>query len=397
MNRHLKADDRILIAGGGLAGQRCAEALRRFGFDGRITVLCAERHRPYDRPPLSKELLAASGPGRRDTVDGIAYRSPAWYESARVDLLLGTRAVALDPRARTVLLSGGGRLRYRRLLIATGGRPRTLPILERYDNVTTLRTVDDCWRLSEVLRSGGRLAVIGAGFIGQEVAATAREAGCEVTVIEAAPAPLVGVLGAQLGAWFARLHREHGVEVLTGSTIARVRGQGSITELRLSSGRSVRLDHVVVGIGVAPECDWLSQTRLDTTLGVRVDPHGRTAMTSVFAAGDVASTFEPRLGRHVPGSHWEAAGRQGTRVAQAMLGLDPGPVPLSSFWTDQYGLRIQYLGHASGADRLQIEGDPGSRSFTATFTRAGRPVAALLVNTPRALPAARQAIEKGAT
>ncbi len=398
MTNYCNERDGIVIVGGGLAGQRCAEALRRCGFDGRITMLCAEPHRPYDRPPLSKELLgSARGHCGERAEDRIAYRPAQWYETARVELLLASPAVALDPRERRVRLADGSSLRYSRLLIASGSRPRTLPMFERYDNVSTLRTLEDSRRLREVLRTRGRLAVIGAGFIGQEVAAAAREAGCQVTMIEAASAPLLGILGAELGTWFARLHRQRGVKVLTGCTIVDARGNGAVDELRLSNGRVARPDHVVVGVGVAPDCAWLQGSGLETTPGVPVDPHGRTAIDGVFAAGDVACTFDPRAGQHVPGSHWEAAGRQGTRAARAMLGLDPGPVPPSTFWTDQYGVRVHYVGRASGADRIELEGDPDSRSFTATFTRAGRPVAALLVGRPRALPAARASIEKGAT
>lgn len=389
----------MVVVGGGLAGQRCAEALRRNGYEGPIKIVCAERYRPYDRPPLSKDALTGSHPVSCDprSEDALAYRPCRWYEQAEVDLLLGLSAVALRPTERRVLLSDGSRLRYDRLVIATGSRPRTLPMLEGYDNVSTLRTIDDCWRLSEVLASRPRLAVIGAGFIGQEVAATARRLGCEVTMVEAAPAPLAAIIGCELGTWFARLHREEGVEVLTDSTVERARGNGAVEDIRLSGGRTLRVDHVVVGAGVTPNCEWLAGSGVEVAGGVRVDPHGRTEVDAVLAVGDAAAALDPRAGRHVPGSHWEAAGRQGARAARAMLGLDPGDVPVSSFWTDQYGLRIQYLGYAPRADAIALDGDPDSRSFTATFTNAGRPVAALLVNRPRSLPAARASIEKGVT
>lgn len=389
--------DGIVIVGGGLAGQRCVETLRRNGCEDAIRIVCAEPHRPYDRPPLSKGALAGSHPVSSPprTENALAYRPPEWYEHARVELLLATAAVAVRPAEHRVLLSDGNSLRYRRLLIATGSRPRTLPMLEHFDNVSTLRTLDDCWQLSEVLSSRPRLAVIGAGFIGQEVAATARQLGCDVTIVEAAPAPLAGILGCELGAWFARLHRAEGADVLTDSTIERARGNGDVQEIRLSSGRTLRVDHVLVGIGVTANCEWLARSGLKVAGGVRVDPHGRTGLDDVLAVGDAATTLDPRAGRYVPGSHWEAAGRQATRAARVMLGLDPGATPVSSFWTDQYGIRIQYLGHAPRADAIELDGDPDSRSFTATFTRAGRAVAALLVNRSRSLPAARELIEKG--
>ena len=397
MRRGHRATDGIVIAGGGLAGQRCAESLRRNGYDGALRIVCSERHRPYDRPPLSKGALAGSHAASLEprSADAVAYKSSDWYEDARVDLLLGVSASALHAAEQRVELSDGRVLRYDRLLIATGSRPRTLPVLDRYDNVSTLRTLDDCWRLSETLGSRPRLAVIGAGFIGQEVAATARRLGCEVTIVEAAPTPLAGILGRELGAWFARLHRSEGVEVLTDSSIEGIRGNGAVEELQLSEGRTLRVDHVVLGIGVIPNCEWLSGNGLDIEAGVRVDAHGRTELDGVLAVGDAAATLDPRTGCHVPGSHWEAAARQGATAARVMLGLDPGTAPVSSFWTDQYGVRIQYLGHAPRADAIEFDGDVDRRSFTATFTRAGRPVAALLVNRPRSLPAARESIQKG--
>jgi NADPH-dependent 2,4-dienoyl-CoA reductase/sulfur reductase-like enzyme len=398
MTRLGSSNDGIVIVGGGLAGQRCAETLRHGGYDGCIRIVCAEPHRPYDRPPLSKEALVVSqacsfGPGAEDA---LAFRPSAWYEREAVDLLLGVRAVALQRRERRVLLSDASSLRYRALLIATGSRPRSLSTLERFSNVSTLRTLDDCRCLSEAIRSRPRLVVIGAGFIGQEVAATSRSLGCEVLLIDAAPAPLAGILGPELGEWFAQLHRDQGVELLTSCGLEGARGNGTVEELRLSDGSTVRPEHVVVGVGVRPECEWLVDSGLEAAGGVRVDSSGRTARDDVFAAGDAASSFDPSSGRYLAGAHWEAAGRQGARAARMMLGVAPGPVPVSSFWTDQYGIRIQCLGEPRGADAISFDGDPAGRSFTATFRRAGRTIAALVVNRPRSLPAMRELIEKGA-
>jgi 3-phenylpropionate/trans-cinnamate dioxygenase ferredoxin reductase subunit len=384
-------EDGIAIAGGGLAGQRCAETLRREGYDGPIRMICSEPHRPYDRPPLSKALLTGA-----DDAASLAFRPAGWYRERGIDLLMGVRATGLELAGRRLRLSDGGALRFSRLLIATGGTPRTLPLLAGYDNVSVLRTLDDALALRSVLRASPRLAVVGAGFIGLEIAATARRLGAEVTVIEAASAPLAGVLGDELGAWFTRLHRAEGVRVLTGASVDRVIAAcGSVRAMVLAAGAVVEADHVVVGVGIAPDVGWLADSGLRAPAGVAADPHGRTAIDGVFAAGDAAATFDPGLGRHLPGSHWEAAARQGARVARLMLGLDPGPAPLTSFWTDQYGLRIQYVGRARPGDELAIDGDPESRQFAARFTRDGRAVAALLVNRPRCLPAARTAIEKG--
>ncbi|HUO71797.1 MAG TPA: FAD-dependent oxidoreductase [Solirubrobacteraceae bacterium] len=388
MSTHIA--DGIVIAGGGLAGQRCAETLRRSGYEQPIRMLCAEVHRPYDRPPLSKEMLTGEHPA-----DELPFRAPEWYEQHDIDLLLGVSATGLAPAERRVFLSDGSSVRYDKLLIATGSRPRMLPLLESYDNVSVLRTVDDSVRLAQQLAARPALAVIGAGFIGQEVAATARSLGAEVVMIEAAPSPLHAILGAAMGDWFTEFHRARGVDVVGNATVTGVSANGAVRAVRLSNERVLPVDHVVVGIGVVADVDWLSGSGLQHERGIPVDPHGRTEIDDVFAAGDAAATFDPMVGSHVPGSHWEAAGRQGARAARAMLGLEPGSVPRTSFWTDQYGIRIQYLGHARLADSVTIDSEPGELGFTATFTRAGRAVAALLVDRPRALPAARKLIENG--
>jgi 3-phenylpropionate/trans-cinnamate dioxygenase ferredoxin reductase subunit len=373
----------IVIAGGGLAAQRCAETLRRAGHDGPIRMICAEPHRPYDRPPLSKALLGPEGAGH-DT----SFRTAGWYEEQRIELLLGVAATALDPATRSVALGDGTPVRYDRLLIATGSRPRTLALLEGFANVSTLRTIDDAHALRESLAPGARIVVAGAGFIGQEVAAAAVKAGARTTIVEAARAPMEALLGATMGQWFADLHRRNGVQVVTGAQITQVQGDERVASVTLSNGRRLRCDHVVVGVGVVPDVAWVGGSGLDPS-GIRVAPGGRTALPGVFAAGDAAAAYEPLLGRHVPGAHWEAAARQGAAAARAMLGLDVPAAGAASFWSDLYGTRVQYLGHARLADGFAIEGDTTAPEFTATFTRAGAPVAVLLVGRPHDLPRAR--------
>jgi NADPH-dependent 2,4-dienoyl-CoA reductase/sulfur reductase-like enzyme len=378
--------DGVVIAGGGLAAQRAAETLRRLGYAGPIRMVCGESHLPYDRPPLSKGILTGELTG-----ESLGFRRDAWYEDNAVDLLIDVRTTDLSTEERRVGLSDGTTLRYDQLLIATGSRPRALPMLAGYENVSELRTIDDAQRLRHALRAGMRLAVAGAGFIGMEVASTARKLGAEITMIEAAPSPVFGVLGQTLGTWFAGLHREEGVEVITDRTVTGVSGDRAVKSLRLSDGRAIETDHVIAGVGVQPNVEWLAGAGLAKD-GVPVNVHGQTDADGVFAAGDAAATYDHRVGRHVPGSHWEAAGRQAARAARLMLGLEPGLVELSSFWTDQYGIRIQYLGNAQLADAIVIDGDPEDRNFTATFTRQARPVAALLVDRPRSLPAMRKLI-----
>ncbi len=382
-------DDGVLIVGGGLAGQRCAEALRRRGYEGPVRIVCAEPEPPYDRPPLSKELLA----GKVDD-DSVAYRPAWWYEEMQVELLLGARAEALDPGARTVRLEGGAELRYEWLLIASGGAARRLPFLDGYANVHALRTLEDARCLRRELVRGARLAVVGAGFIGQEVAATARGLGVEVTMIEALPTPLAPILGERIGAWFAGLHREEGVRVLTGANLEGARGEGRVEELVLAGGERIAADAVVVGVGTAPATDWLRGSGLEEG-GVRTDAACRTRIPGVFAAGDASLPFEPRFGVHARTEHWDAAAWQGAAAAAAMLSEYLGTPPLPSFWSDQYGLRVQYVGHAQHADGVLVEGDPAERDFEAVFTRGGVAVAGLAVGRPRAIPVLRKRIERG--
>jgi len=373
----------VVIAGGGLAAQRCAETLRRAGYDGRIRMICAEPHRPYDRPPLSKQVLLDE---EHDQM--LSFRAGEWYEENGVELVLGVRAAGLAPSQKLLALSDGSHINYEQLLIATGSRPRRMPMLDGYSNVTSLRTIEGARALRAALRPGSRLAVVGAGFIGQEVAASARKAGVDTTIIEAAPAPLLNVLGPTLGEWLAGLHRSEGVDLRLGTRVSSVNGSGSISSLALTDGSHLECDHVLLGVGVEPDLDWLQGSGLDRA-GVRTDTSCRSDLPDIFAAGDAAAAFDPILGRHVVGSHWEAAGRQGARAAKAMLGLEPGPPVMTSFWTDLFDTRIQYLGHAGLADEVSFDGDCQSRDFSATFVRNGRPVAGLLVARPHELPAMR--------
>jgi NADPH-dependent 2,4-dienoyl-CoA reductase/sulfur reductase-like enzyme len=382
--------DGVVIVGGGLAAQRCCETLRAKGYEGAIRILCAEPHQPYDRPPLSKEMLSGEMPE-----EALALRPGGWYEQKGVDLLLGDAATRLLPAERRIE-HGRGSLRYDSLVVACGSEPRMLPALGGFENVQALRTVDDARELREALRPGCRLAVVGAGFIGLEVAATARKLGAEVTLIEAAPAPLALVLGEQLGGWFAQMHRDEGVEVLLSAGVREARGGRRVRELVLADGRSVSCDRVVVGVGVRPATSWLADCGLEDG-GVVVDPDGRSAAADVYAAGDAARVYDRALARHVRTDHWEAAARQGAAAARAILGLDAAHEPPPSFWSDQYGVRVQYVGRAEDADRVEIDGDPATRDFQAELKRAGSPVAFLLVGRPRALPDARRRLMQATT
>ena len=323
----------IVIAGGGLAGQRCAETLRAQGYEGTIRMACAEPARPYDRPPLSKEALSAP-------VD-LSLRPEQWYADNEVDLLLGVRATGVTGR---YLETTAGPLRFDRLLVATGATPRRLPF------GSPLRTVADAAGLRERLRPGAPLAIVGCGFVGMEVAATARRLGVEVVLIDVMPQPLAGLLGPDVSRWLVGLHRDEGVEVVLGEGVAAARRGG----LEFVGGRRIACDHVVVGIGVVPGERWAA---------------GRP---DVFYAGDVNGS-----------QHWDAAARQAQAAARAMLGLTPPPPAPPSFWSDQYGLRIQYVGDAATGDSVSWDGGPGARELTAVYRRGDAVVAALTVNRPR--------------
>jgi 3-phenylpropionate/trans-cinnamate dioxygenase ferredoxin reductase component len=376
----------VVIAGGGLAAQRCTERLRRRGYDAPIRIVCGESHLPYDRPPLSKEHLT-------DGERKLSFRDSDWYADKSVELLLGERAARLDAAAHTLELESGDALRYDQLLIATGAAPRLLPAAARFSNSLALRTVADAAALRERLLPGSRLVIVGAGFIGLEVAATARGLGVEVTIVELEELPLAGILGPQLGRWFAAMHADEGVSLALSTGVSEFRGNGSVEEIALSDGRILPCDALVVAIGVSPALEWLEGSGLDTG-GVPVDLAGRTSLPGVYAAGDSARPWEPLLGTHVRSEHWEAAAAQGSAVADAILGREPASRGASSFWSDQYGVRVQYLGHAGIADSVSIDGDPAERDFTALFTRRGEPVAALMAGRPRALPEMRRLIER---
>jgi 3-phenylpropionate/trans-cinnamate dioxygenase ferredoxin reductase subunit len=370
----------VVIAGGGLAAQRCAETLRRLGYEGAVRIVCAEPHHPYDRPPLSKELLG------EEQADPVPFRSPEWLEERAIEVLEGTTASAFDADARRLSLADGSSRDYEHLVIATGSRPRMLEPFARFSNVSVLRTIEDSLLLRGLLERGAHLLIVGAGFIGQEVAAAARKRGLAVTVVEAAPLPMHGVLGSEIGGWFAALHREEGVDLVLGQTAAQIHGGDRVEAVTLDDGRRIEAEHVLIGVGVTPDVGW---TGIEAG-GVPVDVGGRSEWPDVYAAGDAAAFYDPFLGRHALSGHWESAGRQGAAVAHSITGSEPPRPALSSFWSDQYGMRIQYLGHAALADALEVDGDLAARDFVALYTRSGEPVAALIVGRPRALGELRE-------
>jgi 3-phenylpropionate/trans-cinnamate dioxygenase ferredoxin reductase component len=378
----------FVIVGAGLAGAKAAETLREEGFDGRVVLVADEARLPYERPPLSKSYLAGDS-----TFADAQVHDDGFYSDHGIELLTSMRAAALDPSAQRVLLSDGHELRYDRLLIATGAVPRRPPIEGAHgDGVHVLRTVADADALRAALGAGARLLVIGAGWIGCEAAATARGLGAEVTVIEHATVPLERVLGRRLGAFFAGLHRSHGVELLTSAGVESIDDAGR--RVRLSGGRTINADAVLIGVGVAPATALAEAAGIDVDNGIVVDEHLRTSAPDVFAAGDVASAFHPTYARHVRVEHWDNAQAQGAAAARAMLGIGGSYTKLPYFFSDQYDLGMEYVGLHDPDDELVIRGSLDDGRFQAFWIGAdGSVSAAMHVNDWDAIDPIRAIVE----
>jgi NADPH-dependent 2,4-dienoyl-CoA reductase/sulfur reductase-like enzyme len=385
--------ERVVVVGASLAGLRAVEALRRDGYTGRITLVGAEAHEPYDRPPLSKEFLA----GAKRRVEIALRRDP--IEDLGLDLRLGAGATALHLDARTVTVDGDA-LPYDGLIIATGAHPRRLPGQPALDGVLTLRTVDDAERIRAVLDRGERLCVIGAGFIGAEVAATARGKGHAVTVLEALPQPMVRGVGAVIGEVLARLHRAHGVDLRLGAGVEGIAGDGRVERVELADGDAVDCDAVLVAIGVVPSTDWLDGSGLAIDNGVVCDATLHAA-PDVVVAGDVCRWPNPRFGGEVMRvEHWTNAAEQGVHAARALLaGADAVPFdPVPYVWSDQYDVKIQSAGRFGGEDRMEVvHGSTDELDhFVAIWERDGRISGVLGFSEPRRVVQYRKLIADGA-
>jgi 3-phenylpropionate/trans-cinnamate dioxygenase ferredoxin reductase subunit len=370
--------DTMVVIGGGLAGGKAAETLRTQGFDGPVVLVTAEPERPYERPPLSKEYL--TGAKERDI---IYVHEAGWYAEHDVELLTGVRATRLDPAAHTVELDTGRTLGFRAALLATGSEPRRLPIPGAdLEGVLTLRTAADSDRLRAELSAGGRrLVIIGAGWIGLEVASAARGYGDDVTVIEPQPAPLLQVLGPEMGEVFARLHRSHGVDLRLRTGVREFRGEGGrVHSVVLDDGSEVPADVVLVGVGAAPRVGLAEAAGLEVSNGVVVDAALRSSAADVYAAGDVASWLHPLYGRHIRVEHWANALNGGPAAARAMLGQEVAYDRLPYFFTDQYDLGMEYSGLGGPDLRVVCRGNPDDGEFIAFWLDGDRVRAAMNVN-----------------
>jgi len=361
-----------VIVGAGLAGAKAAETLREEGFPGRVVLLGAEDELPYERPPLSKQYLIGSA-AREE-----AYVHPrAFYADNEIELLTGVAATAIDVAEHRLALADGRDLSYDRLLIATGAVPRRPPIDGiDLDGVHTLRTLVDSEAIQRAAERQGTVAVIGAGWIGCEVAAAARTLGAEVVLLQRGETPLHAVLGPELGAWFAELHRAHGVRVVTGARVERIEGDGRVRAVRLADGDRVECDTVVVGVGVAPDTRLAAAAGLAVDDGLTVDEHLQTSRPGIFAAGDVANAFHPHYGRHVRVEHWATALHQGPAAARAMLGTGEAYDRLPYFFSDQYDVGMEYVGLHDAHDRLVLRGSLAEQAFHAFWLDADNRVTA---------------------
>jgi NADPH-dependent 2,4-dienoyl-CoA reductase/sulfur reductase-like enzyme len=365
----------LVVVGASLAGLRAVEAARRAGYAGTITLVGAEEHLPYDRPPLSKEFLTAV-----ETPPAPTLREEAVLrDELGISLRLGAPATSLDTAEHTVWL-GHDPLRYTALVIASGASPRTMPGAERLGGVHTLRTLNDARRIRAALDAGARTVVVGAGFIGSEIASSARQRGSTVTVVEAMPTPLARPVGEQMGAVLASMHERHGTTLRCGVGVEALEGTDRVEAVRLADGSRIEADLVVVGIGVAPNIDWLADSGLELGNGIECDKTLQTSAPGVYAAGDLASWPNPLFDTRMRLEHWTIAAEQGGVAARHAI--DPAGATAYStvpyFWSDWYGRRIQFVGVAAGADEVAVvSGDTDGEAFLALYRRGDRLLGAL--------------------
>ena len=372
----MTSDQTHVIVGASLAGARAAATLREEGFEGRVVLVGSESERPYERPPLSKDYLRGEA-GR----EKLYVHEEGYYGEQQIELRLGQTATTLDTAGRELELDGGERLRYDRLLFATGAQPRRLPAPgSDLDGVLYLRSVEDSDRLRERLAKSRSLVVVGAGWIGSEVAASARQLGLEVTVIEPMSVPLERVLGTEVGAVFRDIHVDHGVRMLLGTGVEAIGGSQAVERVRTGDGQEIDCDLVVVGVGVEPRAALAEEAGIAIDNGIAVDERLETSAPGVFAAGDVANARHPFYGEPIRVEHWANALNQGPAAARNMLGQAAPYERLPYFFSDQYDAGMEYIGYARSWDRVVFRGDTAAREFIAFWLERGRVVAGMSLN-----------------
>ena len=388
------SDQTFIVVGGGQAGGRAVEGIRKAGFDGTVILLGEEARAPYERPPLSKQVLTGAA-----EPDSAKLRDDGWYAEQGIDLRLSTRVGRIDRSRKRVVLEDGQELAYDRLLLATGAQPKVpaLPGIE-LAGVHVLRDVDDSLALRRAMQAGARVALVGGGYIGLEVAAAARKLGCDTTILEAAPSLMGRQVARELGDWYARLHRDQGADVRLEAEVARLFGDDRVEGVELADGGRIDADIVVIGVGIRPNAELAMQAGLDAGDGIEVDDQGRTSDPEIFAAGDVTRQPNPYVDGKLRLESWQNAQNQALVAGQAMAGAEDvrhGDVPW--FWSDQYGINLQMVGMPSGQPRHVWRGDPAAGpGFTLFYLDgAGRLTAANAVDRPGDIAAARRMIERG--
>jgi 3-phenylpropionate/trans-cinnamate dioxygenase ferredoxin reductase component len=366
----------FVIVGASLAGAKAAEELRSRGFDGRVLLIGAEPELPYERPPLTKDYL------RGETARDDARVHPEdFYTQQEIELVTGVTVTAIDPGASRITLDDGRVLGYDRLLLTTGAEPRRLQVPGAdLDGIYYLRTLGDCDALRQRLAAGGHVVVAGAGWIGSEFAASARQRGLEVTVIDPMPLPNERIFGPEIGAFYRDVHRQHGVTMLLGDGVGSVERDGAVTRVRTTGGREVECDFVVAGIGVVPRTGLASEAGLEVSNGVVVDGGLAATAPGIFAAGDVANAWHPGYQQRIRVEHWANALHQGPAAARAMLGETVSYDRVPYFFSDQYDVGMEYSGYAPQWDEVVFRGEVAGGEFIAFWLRDGRVVAGMNVN-----------------
>lgn len=366
----------FVIVGASLAGAKAAEELRERGFDGNVVLIGSEEERPYERPPLTKDYLR--GESEREK----AYVHPSdFYEQHEIELWTGRTVTGIDSASSRITLDDGRELAYDRLLLSTGAEPRRLSVPGgELEGVHYLRTLADCERLRERLEHGGRVVVVGAGWIGSEFAASARQRGLEVTLIDPLALPNERIFGPEIGGFYRDVHARHGVELVLGEGVEALEGDSAVDRARTTSGRVIDCDFAVIGIGVSPRVDLAAAAGAKIENGIVVDHQLRTTLSDVFAAGDVANAWHPFFKRNIRVEHWANALNQGPAAARAMLGEPVSYDRIPYFFSDQYDVGMEYSGYATSWDQVVFRGDPGSGEFVAFWLHESRVLAGMNVN-----------------
>jgi 3-phenylpropionate/trans-cinnamate dioxygenase ferredoxin reductase subunit len=366
----------FVIVGASLAGAKAAEALRDEGFDGRVVLVGEESERPYERPPLSKEYLRGEA-GR----EKVYVHEDAFYEDREIELRLSARATKIDVDSGKVVLGNGESIAYDRLMLATGAAPRKLALPgEDLEGVYYLRSVHDSDVIRNRFKEGVRVVIVGAGWIGSEVAASARQKGAEVTMLERSSVPLERVLGAEVGAIYRDIHLEKGVDIRPGTRVAAFEGNNSVQRVRTEEGDSIECDFVVVGVGVSPRTELAEAAGLELDNGVAANEFLETSVPGIFAGGDVANAWHPFYEQRIRVEHWDNAINQGTAAGKNMLGAQAAYDHIPYFFSDQYDVGMEYSGFAANWDRVAFRGDPDGREFIAFWLESERVIAAMNVN-----------------